>query len=1105
MAQNTLEIIIRVFKDEAQKSLQQFNAAFGETQKSLDNVRRSVQGFKEGLSVIRGTFGEFVSSANNAVISNQKLSAASRLTGASLDDLQRNAAQTREAYQLNITQANELTISLTKLGQKAGDVGQTATAIERLLDLAAAQGLDAEQALVAINQAILGIDEGTDKLFQKNPSAIYAEYAAQIGTTAGKLDDQQKAQALLNAVLTDGLKVQGEYQNFLKTAPGAQAQFNTVLEETQSILGTIINEVLTPFLGGLKAVLQIFQQAPAFIQGVTLAVIGLTTAFFALNISLGPITIALTALAALGLGVAASVQETEQETARLQEEMARNSSVMRIYQEGLAGIGEEAQTLSEDLNSINLNQLTQALEDSSESISQQLNSIESAGDAVMQRLDTQLAAFQESLREINSEATQLATVITVGPGLDIARQGIGEDEKANLRFSLERNLAQAESVKKLIELSRQLRINADDSQKINEIFREIGKTITQISQSPYFSNDRGVAAIVREVTELQRLYSETNSLQGQINEKNRQQRVESLNQRLSELEVQRIKLQLIEDEEVRLRQEFEIQRQSLDVKKQLAIESGKADEAGKIEQELLLLQQQFRAELEVLQVIRQRGIERERQQNLIGVDIQRLELQKQRAGLIENEISRLEEIFGIDTEIVNKRLELAQLTGAPGDVEKLRQEMSLLTDRLRIEKEIALVQEERRNSQEITAILERTSQETLNLQRQTEEIILSIEENRAIADAESEEERLRIRQEFALRRLEVERQGILQEISLQQQRVTAEIQANRQILESRLALANSAGDSRQAEIISKQLQELGEQETAAAGKFAEQKSQVDALYQQRRLALETQTNAAIVQDRQSLLDNMTTETEVFFRSLEAGYDTLWGTLADTSRSGSEKVQAAFQAIAQTFIAGLGEMLKEQIIISARSVAVHEAGEQAKTAATTRGVAARLASIVVGIAREIVEVIKSIGVFLAQAAAKLVAFFAGLGPIGFVAGLAAIPALIAAAKAVIKNVGKFQSGGILREPTLGLLAEGGSPEAAIPLNQQGAEFIARLLPKIVIGYPQFMGANMKDLVDTIAMAVQNVKIEIRNELGDIIKFYRQTWPIFEKNESRRRLV
>lgn len=303
MADNYIRIKLELDGNEAKISTEQLAKAYrvlkSEINESNADLVRSTQTIKTSVSdiyfgiqnaifAIRGAvavYGSFVDASNEIENANRKLRATSKLTGAELESLIETAANSREEYALSVQQANEFTIALTKLGQKAGDVTRTGEAIRRLLDLAAAQGLNAEQALVAINQAILGIDEGTDKLFQKNPSVIYKEYADTIGTTAGKLSDQQKAQALFNAVLTDGAKVQGEYNEFLKTGSGAQAQFNTVLTEFKASFGAILNEVLIPFLQNANGVLRFLQDMPPQVKEAVLYVSLLTSALAALRIS----------------------------------------------------------------------------------------------------------------------------------------------------------------------------------------------------------------------------------------------------------------------------------------------------------------------------------------------------------------------------------------------------------------------------------------------------------------------------------------------------------------------------------------------------------------------------------------------------------------------------------------------------------------------------------------------------------------------------------------------------------------------------------------------------------------------------------------------------
>lgn len=200
------------------------------------------------FSGIANTFSGLIESSNSLDISNRKLLATSKLTGTSFQFLKDTAEDARVNLGLTVKDSNDLTTALAKLGQKAGDTSKTKEAIQSLLDLGSAQGLTVDETLTAINQAILGIDEGTDKLFQKNPSVIYKEYADKIGTTAGKLTDQQKAQALLNETIEKGGRVQGEYNKYLDTFAGKQQLLAQRVETLKQKFGEVVSQALTPFI-----------------------------------------------------------------------------------------------------------------------------------------------------------------------------------------------------------------------------------------------------------------------------------------------------------------------------------------------------------------------------------------------------------------------------------------------------------------------------------------------------------------------------------------------------------------------------------------------------------------------------------------------------------------------------------------------------------------------------------------------------------------------------------------------------------------------------------------------------------------------------------------
>ncbi len=193
--------------------------------------------------VVKGVL-EATEAAEEFNASQRKLEATAKITGVSLDTLAGISQRGKDGFKLSSLLANEYAVELSKLASKAGDVGKAAPGMEAFLDLGAARGLSAADTLKAVQQSILGIDEGTDKLFGKNPSAIYAEFAAQIGSSAAKLSDQQKAQALLNAAMEDGGKVRGEYATYLQSTAGQQEQFSQALRQAAAELGNAFSPVL---------------------------------------------------------------------------------------------------------------------------------------------------------------------------------------------------------------------------------------------------------------------------------------------------------------------------------------------------------------------------------------------------------------------------------------------------------------------------------------------------------------------------------------------------------------------------------------------------------------------------------------------------------------------------------------------------------------------------------------------------------------------------------------------------------------------------------------------------------------------------------------------
>ena len=186
-----------------------------------------------------------------------KLDGAARITGISLQTLTTISEKAQRQFGLSKTQAADFAVEMAKLASKAGDVGQAGPALQKFLDIGAARGLTAAQTLTAVQQSILGIDEGTDKLFNKNPSVLYAEFAEKIGTTAGKLSDQQKAQALVNAAFEDGSKVTGKYGEYLLSTAGQAEQTANKTQVLFARLGEFLDPVRRVWIGFKDALVNI--------------------------------------------------------------------------------------------------------------------------------------------------------------------------------------------------------------------------------------------------------------------------------------------------------------------------------------------------------------------------------------------------------------------------------------------------------------------------------------------------------------------------------------------------------------------------------------------------------------------------------------------------------------------------------------------------------------------------------------------------------------------------------------------------------------------------------------------------------------------------------
>jgi ribosome-associated translation inhibitor RaiA len=316
-----LKYILTLDAKRMRAELERIDKEVGELRKEAETPMRAkfdVSGFAQtaaqlGLAIngVRSVYQllqQPVAAANAAFLeqdkSVRKLEAAAKLTGTSLEFLRNISVTIKEQFQLTTQQANEFVVSANKLTKAAGDISQTEAVLKNLFDIAAAQGLTASEALLRFEQAIKGVDEGTEALFSGlNPSDLYAEYAEQLGKSVAKMNDMEKKQAIINRIFADGAKVSGEYSKFLESAAGQQEQLRSSATALQAAFGQILNDFLLPILNVVTPVARGFANMDEGLRNTAIA----TTAFLAIAVRvpavLGAIRVGILGLtASTGIG-----------------------------------------------------------------------------------------------------------------------------------------------------------------------------------------------------------------------------------------------------------------------------------------------------------------------------------------------------------------------------------------------------------------------------------------------------------------------------------------------------------------------------------------------------------------------------------------------------------------------------------------------------------------------------------------------------------------------------------------------------------------------------------------------------------------------------------
>lgn len=237
--------------------------------------------------------------------SQTKMAAQSKLTGVSLDELQRIAQRAREEFGLGTVVANDAATTVGKYAARAGDATKANALLAAAMDLGAASGLNAAQTMEALEMGLRGQDEGFDKLLGKNPSSLWKEYADANGLAVGKMTDTEKRMAELTAVVEAGNTVQGSYNERLESGAGAQDRVNSRIAEAKVAFGQAMQPIRILVLNGLVPLID-------FLGDAVLAVGRITNAVGVVLVGAFKIATSVVGDLAIGIGVLTRNKEMEE-------------------------------------------------------------------------------------------------------------------------------------------------------------------------------------------------------------------------------------------------------------------------------------------------------------------------------------------------------------------------------------------------------------------------------------------------------------------------------------------------------------------------------------------------------------------------------------------------------------------------------------------------------------------------------------------------------------------------------------------------------------------------------------------------------------------------
>jgi hypothetical protein len=246
MAKSEIKIIIKAV-DEASGAIKNVDGSLSGLQKAGLAAGAALLAVGAALGAVAVKAGKFIVEAAKAAAEVEQLAGVNRI-------LARNAGIADEVVRQQVKGLRSQGI------EAAASEKAIARMMQAELDLSKATDL----ARVAQDAAVISLSNSTetyDRLIHGittlNPlvlrtagltidtSAAYDKYAAEIGKVASELTTQEKQQALLNAVLAEGVKIQGAYDESMKNPIKQLGSMTRLIDDLKVAIGEVFVEALS--------------------------------------------------------------------------------------------------------------------------------------------------------------------------------------------------------------------------------------------------------------------------------------------------------------------------------------------------------------------------------------------------------------------------------------------------------------------------------------------------------------------------------------------------------------------------------------------------------------------------------------------------------------------------------------------------------------------------------------------------------------------------------------------------------------------------------------------------------------------------------------------